>query len=1174
MNQIEHRLRLDVLKENVQGIIRISQNDTKLRELIITIMTGSQAYPLWNIDKAILKAKKPDGSVLLNECEVDNTTVSYAITRQTSAAVGDVECELILYAADGGIVATPKFKIIVAQGVYPDSQIESTSEYTALQKAILEAAGKISVVVSGSATVIPTVAQMKAKQGLESGDIVSTAGFYSAGDGGGAQYEIVSSATADGYFVHKLANGLYAKLLAADDTLNMLQIGAKGDGVFDNSDHFEAAGNLAYQNIYLPKGTYIVAPRMFAKYAESDKINQRFGKVAFYMDKDNMSLYGDGQNQTVIKVAGGITDRYCAVISVLSSNCTIRDLTIDQNTQASPMIPEPLSGKLTNDPPYMADGSEYNPAIHQAADIPQNPDGSYQYPHSRDMHKLHCILSGRGISGLIVSGCGFIHYGSQAVIVGPNKSCVRNCDFLYDPACRTNDPSTVNLERTAGPAYDISTVYINGNDVQILNNTFRSTILPGQYEVDNYVVYNGGSPTFDSGNVSDTATGTILLAATTAIENHGANCVITGNAISDYLAGVILSNMGSTDGSASVSGNTMTRVCSGIKFWPWDAYPLKNVRVSDNHVSLTFGWYVEGAQNCQATSYGVGVSAGCLVDCTVTNNYIAFDTASMTEDAQTYGVGPCAGVSTLFAQNLTNFQVTGNYILSSPSYGIYLHPYSAPSMDSATVHGNTLVDCGWCDYQLAALSTNTLKNNISRRAAIEVSFGSSSADIKYFVIANNVIIDNSEGGACGHGILVGKPAWITDGKLEIRGNIFKSRSGAGWATGTLSQTSISQIPDNTSQFEHTVYLSAKPNNMVMKEGQVFFGRDPDNSNIIGWKCTKGGGYNRVINAASGSLFIHTSDSGAYTTILTMPNAAHGIRVGDGITVTYGDVSNSMIVMLVNGEKIYLNDWRVGGQYVTYSEPVNVTVAVRNGAEITPMAVSGAPGGPAEYAGTFDIPGTIPDGTAVIGSYTASGGTGAAGSITIGDQTIDLPAIGKWDILRCTASGKGTIESYTSAPLSLSAVGTTLNDWGKVTESDEWLHIRTTNYLLPVPTPIDESLPPACLACETLTVRSIVDMLKEDTTEGISLKANGQIRVKIPKATLTAAGYTGDLGGWLSYLSSPGVQVTYQTVEPVSTESAAVDPLIECAGDVVLSGYASGTMTAMTLQEAIAHAGSD
>lgn len=80
--------------------------------------------------------------------------------------------------------------------------------------------------------------------GLKEGDVCETLGYNSPGDGGGAKYQITynPAAVEDGKLVHYLtySDTLRAELLQ-NDTINVHQFGAVGDGRTDDTDAIQAA---------------------------------------------------------------------------------------------------------------------------------------------------------------------------------------------------------------------------------------------------------------------------------------------------------------------------------------------------------------------------------------------------------------------------------------------------------------------------------------------------------------------------------------------------------------------------------------------------------------------------------------------------------------------------------------------------------------------------------------------------------------------------------------------------------------------------------------------------------------------------------------------------------------------------------------------------------------------
>lgn len=96
------------------------------------------------------------------------------------------------------------------------------------------------------------IAELVADSTLEEGKYVETAGYYDFMDGGGAKYLIVDSKPATPSIA--LANGLYAELIT-EDCINIKQLGAKGDGITDDSDVFRQAIALGIP-IQVPIGRY------------------------------------------------------------------------------------------------------------------------------------------------------------------------------------------------------------------------------------------------------------------------------------------------------------------------------------------------------------------------------------------------------------------------------------------------------------------------------------------------------------------------------------------------------------------------------------------------------------------------------------------------------------------------------------------------------------------------------------------------------------------------------------------------------------------------------------------------------------------------------------------------------------------------------------------------------
>jgi len=98
---------------------------------------------------------------------------------------------------------------------------------------------------------------------LTAGQLTSTKGYTTAGDGGGATYLIKTAVdyagTPDEYGDHSLANGNVA-VLQTEGSVNARQFGAVGDGVTDDTAAIQAAIDATGSEfLYFPSGTYIVS---------------------------------------------------------------------------------------------------------------------------------------------------------------------------------------------------------------------------------------------------------------------------------------------------------------------------------------------------------------------------------------------------------------------------------------------------------------------------------------------------------------------------------------------------------------------------------------------------------------------------------------------------------------------------------------------------------------------------------------------------------------------------------------------------------------------------------------------------------------------------------------------------------------------------------------------------
>lgn len=145
------RITLDIHKIGSQAVIPCFQGDSGYT-IIARLTENGMPFAIEDSCKAFFQAKKPDGNVLDNICVIDNNTIVYDFlttvkngeTCQTTAVEGSVDCQFKLIGANGGILASPLFKIVVSKGVFDEGKVlPSVSEATAFTEMIVDLESKV-----------------------------------------------------------------------------------------------------------------------------------------------------------------------------------------------------------------------------------------------------------------------------------------------------------------------------------------------------------------------------------------------------------------------------------------------------------------------------------------------------------------------------------------------------------------------------------------------------------------------------------------------------------------------------------------------------------------------------------------------------------------------------------------------------------------------------------------------------------------------------------------------------------------------------------------------------------------------------------------------------------------------------------------------------------------------
>lgn len=136
MRDVTEKIILDLDRKTMNHSVSMKLGDTKTRELCITLKNCGVVYPLDGTLFAIIKAIKPDGTKVYNDCVIRGNEIRYTVKNQVIAMEGVVTCELELYGSDGSLLTSPQFYIEVYKDLFSDNVVESENEYSGIQEAL------------------------------------------------------------------------------------------------------------------------------------------------------------------------------------------------------------------------------------------------------------------------------------------------------------------------------------------------------------------------------------------------------------------------------------------------------------------------------------------------------------------------------------------------------------------------------------------------------------------------------------------------------------------------------------------------------------------------------------------------------------------------------------------------------------------------------------------------------------------------------------------------------------------------------------------------------------------------------------------------------------------------------------------------------------------------------
>ncbi|MCI8497766.1 MAG: BppU family phage baseplate upper protein, partial [Clostridiales bacterium] len=127
-------LTLPVSGEASHTVICAKQGDAGSRYLRIALRDEIVPVEIPDAARVTLSVQKPDKTSIFHEGTVENGSAVFELTSQMLAASGFACCEVNIFDEDESLLSSSKFTLEIEQSVRQDETIESSNEFSALQK--------------------------------------------------------------------------------------------------------------------------------------------------------------------------------------------------------------------------------------------------------------------------------------------------------------------------------------------------------------------------------------------------------------------------------------------------------------------------------------------------------------------------------------------------------------------------------------------------------------------------------------------------------------------------------------------------------------------------------------------------------------------------------------------------------------------------------------------------------------------------------------------------------------------------------------------------------------------------------------------------------------------------------------------------------------------------------
>lgn len=224
MATIQNSLRIDISTDLSFVYLNARQYDGLSRKYQLIITNRNTPIKLKGTEIVTASVLRKDNVYIDTLCTWENNELYFTMTEGMLSIPGKALLEFVIYdATEMSVIGTSHVYIDIQKSLLPYDRIVKSDEFNVLNNLILQTSELLNEMGTATDTGIKryvNVASMLNDRTLKTGDTCITAGFYNSTIGGG--HYVIGTEGANGFDVLKLSNGLTAKLVNNDGSIECL----------------------------------------------------------------------------------------------------------------------------------------------------------------------------------------------------------------------------------------------------------------------------------------------------------------------------------------------------------------------------------------------------------------------------------------------------------------------------------------------------------------------------------------------------------------------------------------------------------------------------------------------------------------------------------------------------------------------------------------------------------------------------------------------------------------------------------------------------------------------------------------------------------------------------------------------------------------------------------------